>query len=69
MVKQIPKKTGECGCEISIIKRFQGLYCDKFCCKHCPDANNFPCENERKFGTPLEKLNKIRDEEQDKNEM
>jgi len=55
----VKTKIGKCGCKIFEIPRFKGLYCYDFCCMHCPEAKVSPCQNERKFGTPIESLAKL----------
>lgn len=54
----VETKIGKCGCKIFDIPRFKELYCYDYCCNHCPEAKISPCQNERKFGTPLENLAK-----------
>jgi len=50
---------GGCGYKITIVPKFEGMYCNQYCCGCCPDAKKSPCQKERKFGGPIENLAKI----------
>ena len=51
-------KIGKCGCKIFDVPRFKGLYCEIYCCMHCPDAKTSPCQKEKKEGSVIENLAK-----------
>lgn len=53
-------KIANCGCKIFDVKRFKGMYCYEYCCNHCPDAKNHPCQKEKIEGTFLTQLNKFK---------
>jgi len=40
MLELEKRKCLGCGYEITIIPKFNGLYCNKYCCGCCPDAEN-----------------------------
>jgi len=52
----------KCGCKIFDVPRFEGLYCENYCCNHCPDKHVSPCQNEKKFGGLMENLMKTQKE-------
>lgn len=39
-----------CGFKLTYCEKFTGLYCNEYCCQHCPDAKVSPCAKEEKFG-------------------
>lgn len=56
------KKCRGCDYMIAQIPQFEGMYCNEYCCVHCPDAKIHPCQKEKKFGTPIENLYKLQNE-------
>lgn len=62
-VKAMSLKDGDkvkclgCGTELTYVKRFEGLPCNKYCCgKCCPYAKVSPCPKEKREGGITEAL-------------
>ena len=56
MSKTILKRKCECGYEITVMEKFEGLPCNDYCCCCCPYRKETPCPNYRKFGGIVENL-------------
>jgi len=52
------KRLCSCGNETSVMKRFEGLPCNFYCCGCCPHKNETPCPQEKSNGTLVDQLAK-----------